>query len=72
MNNQQSNQITHADAVMAELAKGRHISYREMIIELGINHPKDIILKLRKAGQPIERYRVNHANGKHHYNFYLA
>ena len=72
MNNKQSHQITHADAVMAELAKGRHITNWAMIIELGINHPKDIILKLRKAGQPIERYRVNHANGKHHYNFYLA
>ena len=44
MSKQQSNQVTHADAVMAELAKGRHISYREMTIELGINHPKDIIL----------------------------
>ena len=51
---------TQADRVFQYMEEHGTITYRQMMVELNINSPRDIILQLKRDGVPIQKERVNY------------
>lgn len=63
---------THAFTVKAALLENRYLTVQQMVREMGINRLTNVIWKLRKQGINIVSERINLANSKHYFRYWLA